>query len=144
MLAVDTQIKTAYEVNGMSPKEIADDQGFAEESVKAKLMQISAKYRKDAGLEDEAESALNFSISEAEEMKGIVLNVARTTDDDNLRFKAATWVLDDKKGRKDVVKALQNGPVLNLLTINEFFAKGREAANNMKEKILNNREAIEA
>jgi hypothetical protein len=144
MLAVDTQLKAAYEVNGMSPSEIAIDQGFQEKAVKAKLMQISAKYRKDCGKEDEDSTALNFTLSEAEEMKGIVLNVARTTEDDNLRFKAATWVLDDKKGRKDAVKAIQNGPVLNMLTINEFFARAREGANNIKEKVLTNREAIEA
>ena len=56
LTGVDTTIKTAYEVDNASPEEIAESEGFAVEAVKAKLMQVSSKYRKDCGKEDESES----------------------------------------------------------------------------------------
>lgn len=98
MSGENQQIITAFEDLGMSPEEIAEDRGFELVFVKSILMQCSSLYRKAS----KQDSALEFTEREAEEMKGIILNLARYSDDDpHLQFKAASFILNDKKGRLD-------------------------------------------
>lgn len=142
MTGLDTLIKTSYEVNEMTPEEIAEDQGFAVEAVKAKLMQISAQYRKACGQEDEEESKLNFTNDQLERVNEVIYDIALGSEDDNLRLKAACYIRDDKKGRKEIVKAIQQSGTFNLLHVNEMFIRAREGANSVKEKILRNNERL--
>lgn len=148
MPATDTQLKTAYELNGMSPEEIATEMGFDVVAVKAKLMQVSSRYRKDCGAEsDEIDDGLNFTKDQLREVNKVIHQCATAatlpdgTPDYRTMLKAATYVRDDKKGRKEVVKATQN-TTFNVLSLNEAIQAAREGA---KRVIGNtNGKAIEA
>lgn len=125
-------IKNAYEVEGMLPHQIAEDRGLDESAVKACLMQVSSKYRKECGKEDEKEDGLNFSNDQLQRVNEVIFELAIASDDPHLRFKAATYVRDDKKGRKEVVKQIGNGNNFNVLMINQQLQRVRELAESAK------------
>ncbi len=132
-------IKTAYETLGMSPQEIAEDRGGLEvASVKACLMATSSKYRKDVGAATEEElNTLDFTNDDLKDVNAIILETAKyaTTPDGavdyKVRLQAATYIRDDKKGRKEAVKAL-GGNQFNILNFNESLKSLRET----KERIM--------
>jgi hypothetical protein len=132
---VDNQIRTAYELNSMSPEEIAEDQGFDVGAIKAKLMQISSKYRKDCGQESETEDRLNFTNSDLERVNETIIQLALGAEDEHLRFKAASYIRDDKKGRKEVVRNMA-GNTFNILQFNEMMQHARVGASAVKERLL--------
>lgn len=129
-----TVIKTAYEDEGMTPEQIAQDRDLDLAAVKSGLIQCSSKYRKDCGHEDEQKDELNFSDDELRRVNGVIMDLAMGAEDEHLRFKAASYIRDDKKGRKEIVKNVQ-GTNLNILFLNERFKQVREAANGLKNSI---------
>ena len=137
------QLKTAYEDCKMSPEEIAEDQGLEVAAVKAGLIQCSAKYRRDCNKESVENDRLNFSDNELEEVNHIIMDVARNaehsdgTPDYRTRLNAATYVRDDKKGRKEAVKHLNGNNTFNLLQFNNELGEAREFAKKLREKIAN-------
>jgi hypothetical protein len=133
----DQQIKTAYEVNGMTPEQISDDLGFTIESIKAKLMQISSSYRKDCGLENPTSSTLNFSDEQLARVNDEIYQLALGSDDEHLKFKALTYIRDDKKGRKDVVRQMA-GTTFNMFQFNQMLQAGRSGAQRIKESLVTN------
>ena len=144
------QIKTAYEDNGMSPEAIAEDLGFDIVAVKSCLMGNSSKYRKDCGQEAEDENELNFNDRELAEVNQVIMDTARGATlpsgdvDWGTRLKAAMYVRDDKKGRKEVVKAVQNTQN-NVMFINDMLQSARSGAQKLREAIGNkNQKIIEA
>ncbi len=126
MTGEQESIRVAYETLGMTPDEISEDRGLEVASVKASLMATSSKYRKACGQEPEEEDKLNFSDQDLQDVNEIILQTAKYAEDPNLRFKAATYVRDDKKGRKEVVKQMGNQS-FNILVFNEQMARLREA-----------------
>lgn len=129
----DIQIKTAYEEEGMSPEEISQDMGYEVVAVKAKLMQVSSKYRSACGKEPEEESELNFSDEQLKIVTQEMFDLAMHTEDEHLKYKCLTYIRDDKKGRKDVVKATQQVPI-NLLQFNQFL----NSSKNMAQQAIQN------
>ncbi len=127
----DSQIKTAYEVNKMTPEQIAEELGFTVLSIKAKLMQCSSLYRKDCGQEDESRDELNFSKEEARRIKQELFDLAMTTEDEHLKGKLLLNLRDDSRGRKDVVKQVSNSP-FNILQINQVLQQARSGADSVK------------
>jgi hypothetical protein len=119
-------IKVAYETLGMTPEEIAEDRGLEVPSVKASLMSTSSQYRKACGQEPEDEDALNFSDQDLQDVNAIIISTAKYAEDPHLRLKAAMYVRDDKKGRKEVVKQMGNQS-FNILVFNEQMAQIRAA-----------------
>jgi hypothetical protein len=130
-----TTIKMAYEEENMSPEEIAVDRDLDVGAIKAGLMQCSSKYRKDCGLEEETEDRLNFNDDELMRVNQIILDLALGAEDENLRLKAAMYVRDDKKGRRDVVQGV-GGQNFNILFINEQMKKVRDMTDGIKRSIL--------
>jgi len=124
-------IKTAYEQENMTPEEIAEDRALDLAAVKAGLMQCSSVYRKNCGKEDEEIDELNFSRDEQRRVRDALLDLALGADDPHLQFKALTYVRDDAKGRKDVVKQL-GGQNFNILMINEKMRQVREVTDRIK------------
>lgn len=123
MTAANEQIVAAFEDSCMSPEDIAQSLGFDLLAVKAVLLQNCPSYRKSAKKDD----ALQFTENEAEEMKGIILNIARYEEDDqSLKFKAAKFILEDKKGRLDIGKQM-NTLNINVLDFNAQLKKAIEA-----------------
>ena len=130
------QIKTSFEVLHMSPEEIAEDRGLEVVSVKAALMQASALYRKSCNKEEEGEDqTLNFSNDDMRRVNEVIRGIALSSEDDNLRLKAAMYIRDDKKGRKDTVKAVQ-GMQFNILQFNQSMQAIRSTGDEMKKAIL--------
>lgn len=151
MGSTEVQIKTAYEVNGMSPAEIAEDQSLDVIAVKAKLMQISSKYRKDCGHEPSNDDALNFSDYDLSKVNEVILETALSAThpdgkiDYRTRLAAATYIRDDKKGRKEVKQVMQNTQ-FNIFDINASLNQMRQGADKIKAAISTNgkQKAIEA
>jgi len=116
------QIRISYETEGMSLEEIAQDRDLDIVATKAALMQCSPKYRKDCGKEAPDESTLNFSSEQQLQARDVIHEIMVASEDDHLRFKAAVYLRDDAKGRKDVVRDTKN------LTFNlfDFNSKMRE------------------
>lgn len=132
MSGSQSQIVCAYEVAGMSPEDIAADmEGYDLASIKAALMNGSSKYRRDCNAETIDDDQLNFSNDDLQAVNDVILNTAKYAEDEHLRFKAATYVRDDKKGRKEVIRQVAN-QTFNLLNFNASLEQARA----MKAKLL--------
>ena len=136
-------IKVAYEEESLTPEFIAEDRGLDVSAVKAALMQSSSKYRKDCGIEDEKSDAINFSKDEQERVKNVILDIALGADDEHLRFKAASFIRDDSKGRRDVVRNMA-GNNFNVLFLNQQLAKVGKIADGLKQAVMGNGHSTKA
>lgn len=142
MSAAIQQLKTAYEVNGMTIDEIAEEfPSYDIAAIKAALANSSAKYRKDCGLDKEAEEGLNFTDDELRRVNQVIFETAMTaeTSDGNIDYKtrlaAATYIRDDKKGRKEAVRHIA-GNTFNILSFNEQLQRAREMCAGAKQKLI--------
>lgn len=131
-----TQIKTAFEVLDMTVKEIAEDRELEIEAVKAALMQCSSVYRKSCGKESEEESSLNFTNEQLERVNEVLFNLAIGAEDESIKLKAAMYVRDDKKGRKEVAKIMKDTGG-NIFMFNQMIQAVRGNADAAKAKFLN-------
>lgn len=138
--STDTQIKECYENLGLSPSLIAEQLSFDEGAVKAKLMCISSKYRKDCGKEDKEEDDLNFTKDQLRDINTVFIEAALTatnqdgSPDWRVRLDAAKYVRDDKKGRKDI-KAQLAGNTFNILNFNEAIQAARQGASKLRDAV---------
>lgn len=129
------QLRIAYEELHMSPAEIATDRELDVVAVKAGLMQCSSAYRKNCGAELPTDNELNFSDQDLRDANEVIANTMRYGECPILRFKAATYVRDDKKGRKEVVKGIQHTQ-FNILAFNESMRLVKENAAKAKNRIV--------
>jgi hypothetical protein len=133
------QLRTAYEVEGMTIEQICQDfSDLQPEAVKAALISCSSKYRKDCGVETRLESPdeLNFDNDQLKSVNQVIYELALGAEDEHLRFKAATYVRDDKKGRKEVAALLRDTNRFNLNTFNILLQQGRQMANGIKQQLI--------
>lgn len=137
------QLKTAYEVENMLPEQIAESQGLEVSSVKAGLMHCSSKYRKDCGMENPSEDKLNFSDNDLMEANDVIRDVMHgaTYPDGSIDYKTraamATYVRDDKKGRKEVARAMRDMGNTNILMMfNEQISTARVLAEKAKGQLI--------
>jgi hypothetical protein len=135
------QIKTAYEVNGMTIAEIVSDfDGLDEVAIKAGLMSCSSKYRKDCGVDKPDEDSLNFTDEQLEKVNRVIFETALSAEhsdgsvDYKTRLAAAVYLRDDKKGRKEAVKHLGNN-TFNLFQFNQQLNQSRMLADNMRKMV---------
>lgn len=140
------QIRSLYE-SGVTPELIAEDRGLDLLAVKAGLMQCSRQYRIDIGTDTvdadgKPKRQLDFTEDDLEMANQGIRKLALCAEDETLKFKALTYIRDDKKGRKEVVKAL-GGSQINILQINNMLKSAREGANKAKQ-LLSSNGAIEA
>lgn len=129
------QLRVSYEQLGMSPEDIAADRNLDLAAVKAGLMQCSPVYRRACGRADPEDEVLNFSDDDLRRVNDVIKEIALGSEDDNLRLKAAIYIRDDKKGRKDVVKAVQSMQ-FNFLQFNEAMQRIRSVSDKMKREML--------
>ena len=111
----------------MTPEEIAAEQDLELASVKAILMQFSSEYRKACKVTDD----YNFSDEEETMARQVIASLARYSDDERVKFRAAVYIRDDKRGRLDVVKNM-NGLNINVISFNEQMKKAIAAKNRSK------------
>jgi hypothetical protein len=138
--ATDERIKALYENENLSVEQISQEEGFSSIAVKAKLMQVSSVYRKACGREPEKQDDLNFTDAELREVNQIIMDTARAAEtadgmpDWKIRLQAATYIRDDKKGRKEIRSMMQNNS-FNILSFNEKLAEVGEKTRRMKELV---------
>lgn len=127
MTAANQQIVSSFEELEMSPDEIAAEQDLELTSVKAILMQFSSLYRKQCKKDVEA----CFTDEEEVMARQVIANIARYSDDERIKLKAAVYIRNDKRGRLDVVSQM-NGLNINVITFNEQLKKAKAAIERSK------------
>lgn len=127
MTAANQQIITAFEELDMTPEEIAAEQDLELLSVKAILMQFSSVYRRQCKKQDD----FNFTDEEEVMARQVIASLARYSDDERVKLRAAIYVRDDKRGRLDVLKNM-NGLNINVISFNEQMKKAIAAKNRSK------------
>jgi hypothetical protein len=140
--AIDIQIKSSYE-QGMTPEDIALDQGLEVAAVKSKLLQVCNQYSQDIGavVGGSIPNPLDFSDEELEQSNKVIVETMLGATNFNgdpdwkTRLSAATYVRDDKKGRKEAKKLIQNN-TFNMLEFNEKMAMARQGAERLKERVM--------
>lgn len=146
MLSAVEQIKAGFEVSNMTPQEIAEDLDMDEGAVKAALIQSSAAYRKQCGMESQSEDQSNFTEEQLRVINNNIYRIALEaehpdgSEDYKTKLAASMYIRDDKKGRKEVNKMVQNGNTFNILQLNAQFREARVAAqkaiNGVRQKQL--------
>jgi len=86
----------------------------------------------------EEDSTLNFSDDELRRVNEKLVSLALSSEDENVALRAAMYVRDDKKGRKEVIKAVANN-TFNVLQFNEIQQAARAGAKRITEQFKNNR-----
>lgn len=124
MTAENTNIVTAYETLGLKPAEIATEFNMDELAVKATLMQFSGKFRAD--LRAGEDKSLDFGDTDLEEANQTIVRLMRHSEDENLQFRAAKFIRNDKKGRLDIVKGIGNLNV-NISLFNQHLKAAQRA-----------------
>ena len=133
MTAVNAAIVEQYETLGLSSGEIAEQEGLDETVIKAVLLQCSDKFRKENG----EVSQLDFSDEDLIAANDIIRNLAKYSEDENLRARMATYIRDDKKGRKNPIAQLANkGQPINALIFNVQFEKARRAIERATGRVI--------
>jgi hypothetical protein len=130
MTAQETAIKTAFEVEEMTPQEISECMGLDVIAVKSCLLNYSTRYRKLCNEAPEEEDTLNYTREEQQRIKDVIMDLAMGAESEKLRFEAAVYIRDDAKGRKD---RNNNLPTTNVLVLNNILKQGREMADKIKQ-----------
>ena len=106
MTAEHTQIVKAYEDLHLGPLDIAEQRDLPILEVKMVLAQFSSKYRKDVGDDKDGKKQLDFTDSQLEEANQVIHRLMNS-EDENIQYRCARYIRDDKKGRKDGLKNLK-------------------------------------
>ena len=140
MTAVNAAIVEQYETLELSPEEISMQEGLDLTVVKAVLLQCSEKFRKENG----EVSQLDFSDEDLIAANDIIRNLAKYSEDEQLRARMATYIRDDKKGRKNpIVQIAEKGRPINVFIFNEQLEKAKRAIARATGKTLAIGEAVE-
>lgn len=131
MTATAQQIVTLFEEVGLTPEQIAEDQEMDISVVKLALTQHSPQYRSalrenEETFSDDEYNAAKMAIS------GLVF-----AEDESVRLRAATFVVNEKKGRNNILcnkngRQLGNNTNFNILVVNQQLARAREALDKSK------------
>lgn len=130
MTGQEQAIKTAFEVEDMTPQEISECMNLDVVAVKSCLLNNSTLYRKLCNAAPEEEDTLNYNREEQQRIKDVIFDLAMGAENEKLRFEAAVYIRDDAKGRKD---RNNNLPTTNVLVLNNILKQGREMADKIKQ-----------
>lgn len=133
MSSNDMQIKTSFEELGLTVEEIAQETGYEILAIKTILLNCSPIYRKQV----KKQPSIGYSPDEAQEMRDIMINIARYEDEDkHLQFKAAKYIYDDFKGRNDQVAVNNNTINIGAIQFNDQMKKALEARERTMKQIV--------
>lgn len=129
------QVVAAYEECGLSPEEIAREFGYDLSVVKQTLLTGSSKFVDACGFQGEvAENKELFNQSDLEDAKGVMKELMTSSEIDMVRLKAATFIIDEAKGRNDI-KALKS-TAINITEIQRVMNQARSAMARAKEHAI--------
>lgn len=140
-MVIDFQIKEQYEQYGRTPDQIAEEMSLDPIAVKAKLLQVSDLYRKSVGSVEEEENPDDFTKEQLRTANQVIYENMLTAvlpsgdPDYRTRQRAAEYIRDDKKGRKEL-KNLLKGNQFNILNFNEALQSARSKADEMKQAMM--------
>lgn len=129
MTAANTEIVEMFESLSMTPEQICVNTGYEISAVKAVLLQFSRVYRQvTKGVDASDEHITNDELVEAYEA---VKEVMRYGENEGVKLKAACRLIDERKGRLDMVDTLRSTSI-NITIFNQQILAAREA----KDKAL--------
>jgi len=119
----NTQIVSLYETSNISVEDIAENFELDTKAIKMVLLSGSPKYRRALKVKDET-----FDDSEVAYAKQVMTQLL-DCDVENVKYRAAKYVIDESKGRNDI-KNVQNTNINVNLIINDQMKRALSAANN--------------
>lgn len=133
MTAISHEVVSMYEDAGLTLEQIAEDTGFDIASIKANLLQFSKVYRdvQKNNAPDKVAVADRITDNELDEMLEVVKSIARCSEHDNTRLKAACRIIDEKENRLSAIKEVRSSNY-NLILFNQQLLANRRA----KEKVV--------
>lgn len=148
MTAFNTAIVTAFEDCGLGAEEIAEQHGLELTAVRAVLIQCSSKYRKQIKKAEKAATSETLAPAqnnedqkfelvadeEFDEIRQAYKDLAFTSENDAVREKSLRWLLNEKKGRNDMVKSIKEAPQLSVNQFNFMLKEARENAKASREE----------
>ena len=130
MNAVCIQVVELYESSGLSINDIASELNLEVEAVKTCLIQHSSVYNKSLKSSEET-----FTDSEYLLAKSAIANSV-FADDEAVRLRAAVFIVNEKKGRNDMIKNLKSAGNTNILIINQQMSRAKKALEKSKSKMI--------
>jgi len=144
LTAANQQILTAYEDCGMTPEQIAEDFNYELQAVKMILLAHSQAFSdkqltKDNKREDSSNDNL-FSDTDLQLAKNTIKELASSAEIEAVKFRAAEFIINEKKGRNDVknLRDMSNG--INITIISETMSRAREAMAKAKQRAIEMKE----
>ena len=141
MTAGNHQVVTMYEELRCTPEEIAHGLDLDLQAVILTLATNSKKYRLDKTKEQKGEDAkvvtgdvVLYQSDEVNEAAEVIASLMRHSEDEHVRMRAATFVINESKGRHDV-KTVKNLNI-NVNFINEQMRRAREAKERARNKVI--------
>ena len=133
MTGAVAQILAMYERAALDIETISQELELEPEAVKSVLMQHSSKFR--AAIKENLEQ--DFTKDDLGAVTKAIVDLAHSTEDENLKFRALKYIRDDAKGRKDKVTATKFDSLkVNVLVFNEALRKSKNVTNGGSEKLI--------
>jgi hypothetical protein len=146
MTAGSEQIVKAYEILSLTPEQIAKEQELDILSVKACLLQFSSKYKLAVKKESREQSEISCVDSQSCEMSNkigftevqeqmaldVIADLAAYSEDERVQIKAATFIRDDRQGRRDFASKFGSLNI-NVITFNEQLKKAWQIVQEAKK-----------
>lgn len=130
----DRQIVEAYEVEGLTPDQIASDLDYDPTAVSLSLAQYSPVYQQKNKALVIAEEKPLFDDSHMNRARDIMSALMMNTDAPQVQFQAAKFVINEKKGRNDIGK-LKSGNI-SVVVFNEGMQKAIAIKEEVKAKAM--------
>lgn len=127
MSAQINQIVKAYEELSIGVEDIAAEHDISPFEVKTVLLQFSKKYQKDIDNSHGGTDVQEDGFTDEEHRMALQTIVQATcSEDEGLRFRAAKYIRQDKKGRLDLAKGVK-AINLNVIQFNEHLKRMYES-----------------
>lgn len=127
MTVTNTQIVTLYEKSGLSITELAETFNMEEETIKLALVGGSAVYREQLKSDP--------SLFNDHDLQSAVITMSSllTAEQENVKFRAAKFIINEKLGRHNSLKNVQKLNI-NVNLIADQMKRAKEAASQTVNK----------
>lgn len=121
---LEQQIVTAYDECSLSVDEITEQFGIEREAVLVVLSRFSAEYN---GKVKSGEETNMISEDELATLKGVLMDLATTSECDAVKFSAAKFMFNEGRGRNNPKHLANIGKnvTVNVIQINEMLKQGQ-------------------
>ncbi len=131
----DRQIVEAYEVESLTPEQIASDLGYDPTAVSLSLAQYSPAYQQKNKELVKADEKPLFDDVHMNRARDVMVALTMNTDSPQVQYQAAKFIINEKKGRNDLGKLKSIG--ISVTVFNEGLAKAMAIKEQVKLRALN-------